>query len=213
MNVERFSELSGEQFGYPSAGATTVGIVCKDGVVLASEKRVAYGFSIMTKAGKKVFAINERVGVAFAGLISDAQAVMRRLSAETRLYELDTHSPMSVKSTAKILANMLYSQKYFPIFAETIVGGVDPDAPRMYILDPLGSMIEDKYAAIGTGGSLAISVIEGAYNQEMTAKEGRDLAVRSIRAAISRDIASGDGIDVVMICKNGLKEESLPAKA
>ncbi len=201
------------QFGYPSAGATTVGIVCKDGVVLASEKRIAYGFSIMTKAGKKVFAINERVGVAFAGLISDSQAVLRRLSAETRLYELDTHSPMSVKATAKILANMLYAQKYFPIFAETIVGGVDPDAPQLFILDPLGSMIEDKYAAIGTGGSLAISVIEGGYNPEMTAKEGKELAVRAIRAAISRDIASGDGVDVVMICKKGLKEETVPAKA
>ncbi len=210
---ERFSALPEAQFGYPSSGATTVGIVCKDGVVLASEKRIAYGFSIMTKAGKKVFAINDRVGVAFAGLISDSQAVLRRLGAETRLYELDTNSLMSVKATAKILANMLYAQKYYPMFTETLVGGVDPDMPRLYILDPLGSMIEDKYAALGTGGSLAISVIEGDYSPEMTTKQGKELAIRAVRAAISRDIASGDGVDVVRICKKGLKEETFPAKA
>jgi proteasome beta subunit len=200
------------QFGYPSAGATTVGMVCKDGVVLASEKRISYGYSIMTKAGKKVFAVNDRIGVAFAGLISDAQAVLRRINAESRLYELEYHTGMSVKSTAKILANILYSQRYYPIFAETLVGGKDEEGSKLFILDPLGSMIGDQYAALGTGGSLAISVIEENYRPDMNVKEGKDLAVKAIRAAISRDIASGDGVDVLVICGDGVKEESLPVK-
>lgn len=200
------------QFGYPVNGATTVGLVCKDGVVLASEKRISYGFSIMSKAGKKVFLINSRIGVAFAGLISDAQAILRRISAEVRLYELDYHSPMNVKSMAKLLSNMLYSQRYYPAFAETLIGGVDKDGQRLYILDQLGSLIEDKYAALGTGGAVAIGILEQGYSQGMSTKEGKELAVKAVRAAISRDVASGDGIDVVVVTKDGGKEEFFPVK-
>lgn len=200
------------QFGYPITGATTVGVVCKDGVVLASEKRVTYGFSIMTKAGKKVFAINSRLGVAFAGLISDSQAVLRRISAETNLYELETHKPMSVRAAAKILANILYAQRAYPVYAETIVGGVDEGGAKLFVLDPLGSMIEDKYAALGTGGAIAIGIIESSYRPDMGVEEGVELAVKAIRAAISRDVASGDGVDVLTISSKGAKEETYPAK-
>lgn len=200
------------QFGFPVNGATTVGLVCKDGVVLASEKRISYGFSIMSKAGKKVFLINNRISVAFAGLISDAQAILRRISAEVRLYELDYHSPMNVKSTAKLLSNMLYSQRYYPAFAETLIGGVDEDGQRLYILDQLGSLIEDKYAALGTGGAVAIGILEEGYSQGMSTKEGKELAVKAVRAAISRDVASGDGVDVVIVTKDGGKEEFFPVK-
>jgi len=198
------------QFGFPVSGATTVGLVCKDGVVLASEKRISYGFSIMSKAGKKVFLINNRICVAFAGLISDAQAILRRISAEVRLYELDYHSPINVKSTAKLLSNMLYSQRNYPAFAETLIGGVDEVGQRLYILDQLGSLIEDKYAALGTGGAVAIGILEQGYSQGMNTKDGKDLAVKAVRAAISRDVASGDGIDVVVVTKDGGKEEFFP---
>jgi len=198
--------------GYIEMGATTVGILCKDGVILASEKRISYGYTIMSKAGKKVFLINGRIGIAFAGLISDAQTILRRLSAEIKLYELDYHTKMSVKSAAKLLSNILYSQRGFPAFAETIVGGVDEGGHKLYILDPLGSLMEDKFAALGTGGALAISVIEQEYKDEMSLKDGKELAVKAVKAAISRDIASGDGIDVVIISKEGGKEEFFPVK-
>ncbi|RWX73142.1 MAG: hypothetical protein Metus_1116 [Candidatus Methanosuratincola subterraneus] len=200
------------QFGYPVTGATTVGIACKDGVVLASEKRVTYGFSIMTKAGKKVFAINNRLGVAFAGLISDSQAVLRRISAETNLYELETRKPMSVRAMAKILANLLYAQRAYPVYTETMVGGMDEDGAKLFVLDPLGSMIEDRYAALGTGGAIAIGIVESAYSPDMGVEAGKDLAIRAVRAAISRDVASGDGVDVLVISKQGAIEETLPAK-
>lgn len=200
------------QFGYPVTGATTVGIACKDGVVLASEKRVTYGFSIMTKAGKKVFAINNRLGVAFAGLISDSQAVLRRISAETNLYELETHKPMSVRAMAKILANLLYAQRAYPVYTETMVGGMDENGAKLFVLDPLGSMIEDRYAALGTGGAIAIGIVESAYSPEMGVEAGKDLAIRAVRAAISRDVASGDGVDVLVISRQGAIEETLPAK-
>jgi len=200
------------QFGYPIMGATTIGIVCRDGVVLASEKRIAYGFSIMSKSGKKVFPIGDRIGVGFAGLISDAQAVLRRISAEVRLYELEFHKTMGVRAAAKLLSNMLYSQRYFPVFTETMVGGVDEDVGRLFILDQLGSMIEDRYASIGSGGAIAIGIVEQGYSKDFGVKDGKELAIKAVRAAISRDVASGDGVDVLIIGKDGVKEEFYPAK-
>lgn len=200
------------QFGYPTMGATTVGIVCKDGVVLASDKRIAYGFSIMSKSGKKVFPIGDRMGVGFAGLISDAQAVLRRISAEVRLYELEFHTKMGVRAMTKLLSNMLYTQRYYPVFTETMVSGLDGDGGKLFVLDQLGSMIEDKYAAIGSGGSIAIGILEQDYGKECSLKEGKDLAIRAVRAGIARDIASGDGVDVITISKDGVKEEFHPAK-
>lgn len=200
------------QFGYPIMGATTIGIVCKDGVVLASEKRIAYGFSIMSKSGKKVFPIGNRIGIGFAGLISDAQTVLRRISAEVRLYELEFHKTMGVKAAAKLLSNMLYSQRYFPVFTETMVGGMDEEGGKLFLLDQLGSMIEDRYAAIGSGGAIAIGIVEQGYGKDCGVKEGKELAIKAVRAAIARDIASGDGVDVLIIYKDGVKEEFHPAK-
>jgi len=200
------------QFGFPTMGATTVGIVCKDGVVLASDKRIAYGFSIMSKSGKKVFPIGDRIGVGFAGLISDAQAVLRRITSELRLYELEFHKTMGVRAATKLLSNMLYSQRYYPVFTETMVGGTDDGGGCLFVLDQLGSIIEDRYAAIGSGGTIAIGLLEQDYNKDAGVKEGKELAIRAVRAGIARDIASGDGVDVLILGKDGIKEEFYPAK-
>jgi len=191
-------------------GATTVGIVCKDGVVLASDKRVSYGYTIMSKAGKKVFAVNDRIGIGFAGLISDAQALLRRISAEIRIYELENNTSMGTRAVAKLLSNILYSQRFYPAFTENMVGGLDRDGPTLYVLDQLGSVIEDRFAAMGSGGSVAIGIIEGNYSKEMTVEEGRELAVKAVKGAIARDIGSGDGVDVVIISAEGAREEFLP---
>lgn len=181
-------------------------------MVLASEKRISYGYSLMSKAGKKVFLVNDRIGVAFAGLISDAQAVLRRLAMEIRLYELEKNGRMSIRAAAKFLANLLYSQRWFPVFTETIIGGIDEGGFKLFVLDQLGSLIEDKYAAVGTGAALAISIIEGAYREDMTIEEGRELAIKAMKAAISRDVVSGDGIDLVIISNSGSKEEFIPVR-
>ena len=191
-------------------GATAVGIACKDGVVLASEKRIAYGYTVLSKVGKKVFKITDHLGIACAGLVSDMQVIARSLMAEANLYELDYKRPMSVRSLAKLLSMILYGQKLVPYFTETIVGGVDPSGPHLFVLDPLGSLIEDKYASVGTGATLAISIIESNYSPDMTIDEGRKLAVSAMKAAIARDAISGDGIDLLIITKDGAVEEFVP---
>ena len=201
-----------ETFPY-GPGATTVGLVCKDGVVLASEKRVSYGFYLMSKAGKKVFKVTNHIGVACAGIMADMQVIARTLAAEADLFALEARRIMPIRSAVKLLSNILFTQRLMPFIAQTIVGGIDSEGPHLYVLDPLGSIIEDKYASVGSGAQIAIGVIESLYKDGATVNDGREVAMKAIKAAIERDAVSGDGIDVLMITKEGAQEAFIPVKA
>jgi len=190
-------------------GATTIGIICKGGVVLASEKRVSYGYTVMSKTGKKVFKIIDHIGAACAGLVADMQILTRQVSAYAKLFELNNGRRISVKAAAKTMSNLLFQRKFFPYFTQTIVGGVDDKGPSLYTLDPMGSLIPDKYATIGSGAQIAVGVLEESYRDGLTLEEGKDLALRAMRSAIKRDIASGNGIDLLLISKDEIIEENL----
>lgn len=189
-------------------GATTIGVVCKDGIILASEKRISYGYLIVSKGGKKVFKITDNIGAACAGLVSDMQILVREVEAYATLFSLDVGRPISVRSTAKLMANVLFNQRLAPLITQTIVGGIDDEGASLYVLDVLGSVIPDKYAVVGSGTEIAVGVLEEGYKEDMTMIEARDLVVRSIKSAISRDIMSGDGIDFMLITKAGMSEET-----
>jgi len=190
-------------------GATTVGIVCKDGVILASEKRISYGNLVLSRAGKKVFKITSNIGAACAGLVSDMQILVREVGAYANLFRLEVNRPISVKAVAKLMSNLLFSRRLFPLITQTVVGGVDENGPSLYVLDVLGSNIPDDYTAVGSGAEMAIGVLEESYKEDITVKEGRELALRAIKSAISRDAMSGDGIDLLIITKDGIEEESI----
>src|SRR4030042_1632125 len=184
-------------------GATTIGVVCADGVILASEKRVTYGTFVMSKGGKKVFKVTDQIGVACAGLIGDMQILAREVEAQAKLFSMDVGRKISVKAAAKLMANILFNRRYAPLYTQTIVGGLDEDGATLYVLDVLGSLIPDKYAVVGSGTEIAMGVLEEGYKEGMKIKDAKDLVTRSIKSAISRDAMSGDGIDFLIITKEG----------
>jgi len=190
-------------------GATTIGVVCSDGVILASEKRVSYGYMVMSRVGKKVFKVSDRIGAACAGLVSDMQILIREVEAYANLFRLDANRPITVKSTAKLMSSLLFARRLFPLITQTIVGGIDEDGPSLYVLDVLGSLIPDKYAAVGSGAEIAYGLLEQGYKENMTIEEAKDLVTRAIKSAISRDVMSGDGIDFLTVSKEGINEESI----
>lgn len=199
-----------QQGGYGwMPGATTVGVVFSGGVLLAAEKRVTYGYFIMSKGGKKVFKVTDRIGVACAGLVGDMQILAKEMEVQANLYSMDVGRKISVRPAAKLMANVLFNRRYAPLFTQTIVGGLDEEGPSLYVLDVLGSLIPDKYAAVGSGTEIAIGVIEEGYKETMDAHEAKELVIRSIKSAISRDSMSGDGIDILIITKEGIAEESI----
>lgn len=200
--------MSREHMFFP--GATTIGITCKDGVVLASERRVAYGYLVMSKTSKKVFKITDNIGAAFAGLVGDMQVLVREVGAYLKIYSYEVGKQPSVRNTTKFMSRLLFRRRFAPYLAQTIVGGVDKEGSSLYVLDPLGSLIEDEYATVGSGGEIAIGLLESEYRKDLSVDEGVKLASKSVKSAVSRDIGSGDGMDILIITSDGMREEFTP---
>ncbi len=198
------------QMGY-LPGATTIGMTFKNGAILASENRVSYGYFVMSKSGKKVFKITDNVGAACAGLVSDMQILVRDVAAYSNIYTYEVGRKASVKTTAKIMGSLLFQRRLFPYLTQTIVAGVDEDKQaKLYVLDPLGSVIEDKYATIGSGSEIAVGVLESEYREELEEEKAMDIVKKSMISATSRDVGSGDGMDILTITSEGPKETHIP---
>jgi proteasome beta subunit len=189
-------------------GATTIGVVCADGVILASEKRVTYGNFVVSKGGKKVFKITDQIGVACAGLVGDMQILAREVEAQANLFSMEVGRLISIRAASKLMANILFNRRYAPLITQTIVGGLDDEGPALYVLDVLGSLIPDKYAAVGSGTEIAVGVLEEEYKEGMSIEDAKALVTRAIKSAISRDAMSGDGVDFLIITKDGIVEET-----
>jgi proteasome beta subunit len=190
---------------------TTVGMVVRDKVVLAADKRATAGFMIASRRVKKIVKLSDYAAMTISGLVADAQALAEFVREEIKLYEMSTGSRLSVKGIATLLANVLFSSKWFPFLVQLMVGGYD-DKPRLYVLDPFGSLTEETYAATGSGSPIALGVLEERYRPDMEVEEAVKVAAMAIRSAVLRDAASGDGADIVVIGKNVYEERYIPFK-
>ena len=189
-------------------GATAVGISFSDGVVLAAERRVSYGNFVINKHTRKIFSVTESVGAACAGMIADMQVLVRQVEALAKIRKLETRRNVATNSIAKLMSVIMFERRFFPLLTQVIVGGVETKS-RIYTLDPLGSLLPDDYAAVGTGAEMALGVLDSEYKSSLTAKQSKELALKAIRASVQRDSASGDGIDLLVITKGAQAQESL----
>jgi len=180
-------------------GTTTLGLICDDSVVLAAEHRATMGTMIAHKVAKKVFKIDDHLVLTTAGLVGDAQMLARFLKVESELYKLQRETTIPVKGAATLMGNILNQRKFAPFYVQLIVGGVDPSGPHVFSIDAAGGSIEDIYTATGSGSPYVFGVLEDHYKEGMSPDEGVDLAIRALSAAIKRDAASGNGMDIVVI--------------
>jgi proteasome beta subunit len=192
-------------------GATVVGISYNNGVVLAAEKRVSFGNFVVNKNIKKTFSVTDYVGAACAGMVADMQVLVRQVEALAKIRKLETRRNVPPNSVAKLMSVIMFERRYFPLLTQVIVGGID-SKPEIYTLDPLGSVLPDDYAAVGTGAEMALGIMDAEFKPNMTEEKARELAIRAIKSAIQRDAASGDGIDVLFVTKTGRREETIQIK-
>ncbi|MBN2252018.1 MAG: archaeal proteasome endopeptidase complex subunit beta [Candidatus Altiarchaeota archaeon] len=176
-----------------------------DGVVLVTDKRASMGSFIASKTAKKAFRINDRVAATIAGSVGDAEALIRLVQAEAALYEMNNGKRMSTKAVAHLMANVLQGSKYFPYLVQVLVGGMDENS-SLYTLDPLGGLIEERMASTGSGSPVAYGVLELEYAEDKTVKENIPVALKAIGSAMGRDCATGDGISLITITAEGVKE-------
>jgi len=189
-------------------GATAVGITYKDGVVMGAERRITLGSFVRSKSGRKVFKVTETVGAVCAGMVADMQNLVKEVSVYSKLKELESRKPLRPNSVAKLMSTLMFQNRYAPLLTQVILGGVG-EKPVVYVLDPLGSVISDVYATVGTGEETAIGVVEAGFTPALSQKDARDLLVAAIKAAISRDAMSGNGIDILTVDRTGIREESV----
>jgi proteasome beta subunit len=189
-------------------GATAVGISYGNGVILASEKRVSYGNFVVNKNTKKTFSVTNQVGAACAGMVADMQVLVRQVGALAKIRKLETRRNVAPNSIAKLMSVIMFERRFFPLLTQVIVGGIEIK-PEIYTLDPLGSVLPDEYAAVGTGAEMALGILDAEYKPNMSEEKARELAVKAIKSSIQRDSSSGDGIDLLAVTTKGAREESL----
>jgi len=187
-------------------GTTTVGIICRDGVILASDTRVTMGFFVAHHKGKKVYKIDDHLAMTISGNVADAQRAVDILKVNAQLYRLNMTRPMPVSSAARLIANLLFSSRYAPLIAQVLVGGMDDTGPHVFSIDPFGSITEEKCVATGSGSPIAYGVLEDKYKQDAAIKDMLPIVVRAVDSAMKRDAASGDSFDVSIIDKKGYRE-------
>lgn len=180
---------------------TIVGIRTKEGVVLGSDRRASKGFFIGSKITQKIAKIDDTLAVAIAGQLSDADYMVKLVKAERNLIELRRGFPVTVKESARLIANQAYTglKNYQPYFVELLVGGVDQEGGQIFVADMSGAITSEEFASSGSGSPIAYGVLESIYHKDMTNEQAKEIATKAVAAAMERDPGSGNGIDVLMI--------------
>lgn len=180
---------------------TIVGILCKEGAVLSSDKRASKGFFIGSKITQKILRVDDTLAVAIAGQVSDAEYLVNAVRAERALVTLQRGYPLTVKETTKLISNVAYQgmKSYQPYFAEFIVAGIDALGAHVYVTDMSGAVSAENFVSSGSGSPIAYGVLESIYREDMTLEQAKQLGTNAVKAAMERDPGSGNGIDVVTI--------------
>jgi len=186
-------------------GTTTVGVVCKDGVVLAADRRASMSNMVLSENVTKVFQIDEHLALAGAGSVGDILSLVRLLRAEAKLYRARVGKEMSVKALATLTANILHGNRFMPYYGWFLVAGYD-EKPGLYSIDMAGGVTEDKFTAAGSGMEFAFSILEENYRDGLSLEDGIRLALKAIKAATRRDVFTGGGVTLVTVTKDGYRE-------
>ena len=192
-------------------GTTTVAIICKDGIVLCADKRVTSGYLVSYKRFDKITKITDDIAVTVAGTGSDVQLLVKLIRAELKLKDIRTGRKATVKEATNLLANLVYNNirkfSLIPGISHFIVGGKDSSGFYVYDVGADGSVTDiDDYTSSGSGSVMAFGVLETLYKKDLSVEEGVKLGIKAVNAAVQRDIASGNGIDVITITKDGIKK-------
>ncbi len=188
-------------------GTTTVGLSCSDGVVIGSDTRVSMGTFIFNSEMKKIFRIDDSLGITVAGSLGDADELVRMLKAHNEIYKMNENKPLSPKSAASLLSIILQQNKYMPLLVQLIVAGIDGDQPQLYSLDPWGGVTSDsKFTSTGSGSLTALGYLEDVYRKGMSTKEAVREAAKALSIAMRRDSATGDNMAIATITKAGYTE-------
>lgn len=194
-------------------GTSIVGIVCKDGIVLAGDRQGTVGTIAINKDERKIMKINDYLVFAGAGVASDIEMLRKLVRAELRLKELKSKQRPTIKEGANLIGMLVYQNirqmSMIPFIAGTLVAGYNEDGSfELFTIEPAGTVTKVKNydANLSSGMPFIIGLLERRYNKDIVVKQGIELAAECIKASTQRDTGSGFGIDVFSITKEGIKQ-------
>ncbi len=186
-------------------GTTTVGIKATDGVVLCADMRASAGYFIANNNTMKIQKIDEHAGMTMAGGVADAQNITDILRYHANMHRIQKHDPIPIKSLTRLTSLIFHQNRGYPFIADILVGGYDNAGPALYNIDMFGSAEEKNYVTTGSGSPVAYGLLEEEYHDGLTVEEAKVIALRAVKAAIMRNIGTGDGINIAIIDKNGFR--------
>jgi proteasome beta subunit len=193
-------------------GTTIAGVTTDDAVVLAADRRASVGGGrfVTNKNTRKVESVHPSAAAALSGTVGHLQRFVRLLRAESSLYEDRRGEPIPVEALGTLAGNVLRTSH---LAIQPLVGGVDDDGPHLFEMDGGGGVLEDRYAAGGSGMQLAYGVLERRYADGLAIEDARRLAADAIDAASERDTASGNGLTVATVTADGVEVAEYDAAA
>src|SRR5256886_7026837 len=150
---------------------TTIGVVCHDGVVLTTDTRATMGSFVAHKHAKQVYRIDQQIAMTNAGTVGDAQATVEILRANSALYKPDLARPIPINSAARLVSNVLFQSRYYPLGVQALIGGMDDTGGQLFMLGPPGSIMGEKIVSPGSGAPLAYAGLQSGWKGTTTAKE------------------------------------------
>ncbi len=186
-------------------GTTTIGLKTKDGVVLCADMRASAGYFIANNNTMKIQKIDDHAGMTMAGGVADAQNITDILRYHANIHRIQKQEPIPIKSLTRLTSLIFHQNRGYPFIADILVGGYDNDGPALFNIDMFGSVEEKTYVATGSGSPVAYGLLEEEFREELTVEEAKLIAIRAVKAAIIRNIGTGDGINVSIIDKNGFR--------
>jgi len=190
-------------------GTTTVGVVTKDGLVLAADMQATLGHMGYDLEAQKVYKITENIALTNAGSVGDSLTIIRFLRSKAKLYETDRETPITAKALTTYLSNVLNANRYYPYSVQFIIGG-KVKKTELFEITAFGGILERKeYATSGSGTALALSVLDQQYKKGLNLNQGIELAVKAISASKKRDIyTGGESFTVMVIDDKGTRKVS-----
>ena len=186
-------------------GTTTVGIKAKDGVVLCADMRASAGYFIANNNTMKIQKIDEHAGMTMAGGVADAQNITDILRYHANIHRIEKQEPIPIKSLTRLTSLIFHQNRGYPFIADILVGGYDNAGPALFNIDMFGSVEEKTYVTTGSGSPVAYGLLEEEYRDDLTVEEAKVIALKAVKAAIIRNIGTGDGINVSIIDKDGFR--------
>lgn len=216
---------------YSDNGGTILGIAGEDFAVIAGDTRNTTDYSINSRYQPKVFDCGDNILFSANGFSADGDALVKRFQNSLKWYHFDHNDKkLSLKSAARNIQHLLYGKRFFPYYVHTIIAGLDEEGKgAVFSFDPVGSYERSQCIAGGAGASIIMPFLDNQVDfknqyvpgsdgterrkaQYLTVEEVIKLVRDAFTSATERHIHVGDGLEILIATKDGVRTEYFPLK-